>query len=208
MTRLCVAFLSLFVFACAGPSKGEMTFPAAYYRSGEGPPPAVPSCTVPIQVVVTDARPTPSVVGRRFEEEKPTVEYPIKMEGDAGAYVRNGVEKALLAADGAPAGKAPANLAITITQIALEEKTFYNAEFSGRMGLEVILTRATSSEPCWSGRVSGLGRNYGKAGNPTNYQETLNRALDHATSELLGAPGFADAMCGKCSSPTQSQALR
>jgi hypothetical protein len=200
MPRLCVAFLSLVVFACAGPSKGEITFPAAYFRSGESLPPAVPSCTAPIQVVATDARPTPSVVGRRFEEEKPTVEYPIKMQGDAGAYVRNGVEKALQAAGGAPAGKAPANLAITITQIAVEEKTFYNAEFTGRMGLEVVLTRPTSSEPCWSGRVSGSGRNYGKAGNPTNYQETLNRALDDATAQLLRAPGFADALCGKCSS--------
>src|SRR5713101_1062375 len=102
MPRLCVAFLSLVVFACAGPSKGEITFPAAYFRSGESAPPAVPSCAAPIQVVATDARPTPSVVGRRFEEERPTVEYPIKMQGDAGVYVRNGVEKALQAVDGAP----------------------------------------------------------------------------------------------------------
>src|SRR5229473_3533223 len=125
MPRLCVAFLSLLFFACAGPSKGEITFPAA--------------------------------------------------------YVRNGVEKALQAAGGSPAGKAPANLAITITQIAVEEKTFYNAEFTGRISLDVVLTRPISPEPCWSSRVSGSGRNYGKAGNPTNYQETLNRALDDAT---------------------------
>ncbi len=199
MPRLCVAFLSLVVVACAGPSKGEMTFPAAYFRSGESLPPAVPSCTGPIQVVVTDARPTSSVVGRRFEEEKPTVEYPIKMDGDAVAYVRNGVEKALQAPGGAPAGKASANLAITIAQIAVEEKTFFNAEFTGRISLDGVLTRPASSAPCWSGRLSGSGRNYGKAGKQINYQETLNRALDDATTQLLKTPGFADALCGKCS---------
>ncbi len=199
MSRLCLAFVSLFVFACAGPRQGEITFPAVYFSSRDNLPPAVPSCAAPIQVVVTDARLTPSVVGRRFEEEKPTVEYPIKMQGDAGAYVRNGVEKALQAAGGAPAGKAPANLAITITQIAVEEKTFYNAEFTGQIGVDAVLTRPTSSETCWSGRVSGSGRNYGKAGNPKNYQETLNRALDDATAQLLRVPGFTDALCGKCS---------
>lgn len=127
------------------------------------------------------------------------MEYPIKMQGDPGAYVRSGLEVAMQAAGGAPAGKTPSNLAITITEIALEEKTFYNAEFKGRIGLDAVLNRPGSSNACWSGRVSGNGQNYGKAGNPKNYQETLNRALDEASAQLLSAPGFADALCGKCS---------
>ncbi len=200
MPRYCVASLLLVVFACAGPRQGEMTFPAAYFSPHVGGlPPPVPACASPVRLQVTDARQIPSVVGRRFEEEKPTVEYPIKMQGDPAAYVRSGLQGALQAAAGAPAGKAPASLAITITEIALEEKTFYNAEYRGRIGLDAVLTHPASSNACWSGRVSGNGQNYGKAGNPKNYQETLNRALDDANAQLLSAPGFTDALCGKCS---------
>jgi hypothetical protein len=113
--------------------------------------------------------------------------------------VQSGVEKAMQAAGGAPAGKAPASLAITITQIAVEEKVVHLADFTAQVGLEAALSRPATSEACWSGRVSGSGQNHGKAGNPKNYQETLNRALDEATAQLLRAPGFADALCGKCS---------
>jgi|GEM_PF-6452231 len=120
MPRYCLASLSLLVFGCAGPRQGEITFPAAYFSPHVGGlPPAVPSCAAPVQLVVGDARQTTSVVGRRFEEEKPTVEYPIKMQGDPGAYVRSGLQVALQAAGGAPAGKMPSSLAITITEIAL-----------------------------------------------------------------------------------------
>ena len=60
---------------------------------------------------------------------------------------------------------------------------------------------ASSPAPCWKGRISGSGTNYGKAGNPENYQETLNRALEKATAELLSEKSFQDALCGKCSCP-------
>jgi hypothetical protein len=199
MPRYSLASLFLLV-ACAGPRQGEITFPASYFSPHVGGlPPPVPACASPVTLQVTDPRQTSSIVGRRFEEEKPTVEYPIKMQGDPAAYIRSGLEPALQAAGGAAAGKTPANLAISITEIALEEKTFYNAEFRGRIGLDVLLTQPASSNACWSGRVSGSGQNYGKAGNPKNYQETLNRALDEASAQLLSAPGFADALCGKCS---------
>jgi len=34
-----------------------------------------------------------------------------------------------------------------------------------------------------------------------NYQETLNRAVEKATADLLSQKSFQDALCGKCSSP-------
>jgi hypothetical protein len=121
------------------------------------------------------------------------------MQGDAGAYVRSGLEKALKAAGDAPAGKVPVNLAITITQIAVQEKVVHLADFTAQVGFDAALTRPASSEACWSSRVIGSGQNHGKAGNPQNYQEVLNQALDQASAQLLRAPGFADALCGKCS---------
>jgi hypothetical protein len=199
MPRFLLASLPLLVLAC-GSVGSDVVFPAAYFSSRDNVPPPVPSCAAPVQVRVTDARPTPSVVGRRFEDDKPTVSYPIKMQGDAAAYVHSGVEKALQAGGGAPVGKTPASLVITITQIAMEEKKVHLADFTAQLGLDASLIPATSSQTCWSGRVSGSGRNHGKAGNQKNYQETLNQALDEATAQLLKAPGFADALCGKCSS--------
>ncbi len=198
MPRILLASLPLLVLAC-GSVRGDVAFRAAYSSSRDSVPLPVPSCAAPVQVRVTDARPTPSEVGRRFEDDQPTVSYPIKMQGDPAAYVKSGVEKTLQAAGGAPAGKTPANLVITITQITMEEKRVHLADFTAQLGLDAALTPATSSQTCWSGRVSGSGRNHGKAGNPANYQETLNRALDEATAHLLSAPGFADALCGKCS---------
>lgn len=55
--------------------------------------------------------------------------------------------------------------------------------------------------------ATGSGTNYGRAGNPENYQETLNRALEKATAELLSEKSFQDALCGKCSLPDQSPSL-
>jgi hypothetical protein len=92
-------------------------------------------------------------------------------------------------------------------QLNLEERTYHNAEFSGGVGLDLVLGTASSPAPCWKGRISGSGTNYGKAGNPENYQETLNRALEKATAELLSEKSFQDALCGKCSLPAQSPSL-
>src|SRR5262249_46207040 len=193
-----LAFLSLFVLAC-GSHRGEVVFPAAYVASRDLSP-APPTCSAPVQIQVTDARQTPSVVGRRFEEDKPTVEYPVKMEGDPAAYVKSGLEKSLRVGGGAASAKTPVTLAVTITQMSMEEKIVHLADFASQLSLEATLTSPTSSQTCWSGRVSGTGKNHGKGGNPTNYQETFSRALDDASDQLIKAPGFADALCGKCSS--------
>jgi len=152
-------------------------------------------------VTVTDAREKPSPAGLRFEENKPDVTYPIEMTGDAVAYVQSALVANLKRA-GSPAGGPSASaLAVTLIQLNLEERTYHNAEFSGGVGLDLVLTTGSSPAPCWKGRISGTGTNYGKAGNPVNYQETLNRAVEKAMAELLFQKSFQDALCGKCSSP-------
>jgi hypothetical protein len=192
--------LPLAAIACAGPLTGGMYFTPSYYPSGGAVPPAVPSCSGPIAVTVTDAREKPAEVGRRFEENKPDVVYPIQMAGDAAAYVRSALEANLKRAGSPGGGQTTNTLAATLVQLSLEERTYHNAEFSGGATLDLTLTTANSPTPCWRGQISGSGTNYGKAGNPENYQETLNRALEKATADLLNQKSFQDALCGKCSS--------
>jgi len=193
--------LPLATLACAGPLTGGMFFTPSYYPSGGAVPPSVPGCSGPIAVTVTDAREKPAEAGHRFEENKPDVVYPIQMTGDAAAYVQSALEANFKRAGSPAEGQSTSTLAATLVQLNLEERTYHNAEFSGGVGLDLVLSTASSPTPCWKGRISGSGTNYGKAGNPENYQETLNRALEKATAELLAQKSFQDALCGKCASP-------
>ncbi len=192
--------LPLAVLGCAASLSEGASFQPAYYPSGGAVPPAVPPCTGPITVTVADVRDNPSEVGRRFEEKRPGVDYPIKMTGDVTAYVRSALEALLKRAGNPGPGPTAITLTVTLDQLYLEEKTYSNAEFSGGVGLEVLVNVANSSTPCWKGQITGGGTNYGKIANPENYQETLNRALEKATADLLRQRKFREALCGKCAS--------
>jgi len=199
--------LPLATLACAGPLTGGMYFSPSYYPSGGAVPLSVPSCSGPIAVTVTDARENPAEAGRRFEENKPQVDYPIQMTGDAAAYVRSALEANFKRAGSPGDGQVASTLAASLVQLNLQERTYHNAEFLGEVGLDLVLNTANSPAPCWKGRISGSGTNYGRAGNPENYQETLNRALEKATASLIAQKSFQDALCGKCSPPDQSPSL-
>jgi hypothetical protein len=192
--------LPLAVLGCAASLSEGTTFQPAYYPSGGAVPPAVPACSGPIAVTVTDVRDNPAEAGRRFEEKKPAVDYPIKMTGDQTAYVRSALEANLKRAGNPGPGPTATTLALTVDQLYLEEKTYANAEFSGGVGFEVVVNVANSPTPCWKGQITGGGTNYGKIGKTENYQETLNRALEKATSDMLRQKKFRDALCGKCAS--------
>jgi hypothetical protein len=192
--------LSLAAVACAGSLTGPTTFQLAYYPSGGAVPPSVPACSGGIAVTAADIRKGPTEAGRRFEEDKPTIDYPIQMTGDPVAFVRSAVEANLKRAGNPGPGQVASTLAVSLVNVHLEEKTYHNAEFSGAIGLDVAVYTANAATPCWKGQVTGTGSNYGKAANPENYQETLNRALEKATLELLSQPAFQDALCGKCAS--------
>lgn len=193
--------LPVAALGCAGPLTGATSFTPAYYVSGGAVPPALPGCSGPIAVTVTEEREKPQEAGRRFEEDKPTGDWPIEMTGSAADYVRSALEANLRRAGSPGTGQGTSTLQARLTQLRLEERTYHNAEFSGSVGLDLALIGPGASTPCWRGRTSGTGTNYGKAGNPENYQETLNRALEKATAELLAQKSFQDALCGKCSGP-------
>jgi hypothetical protein len=187
--------------ACAGPLQGATTFQLAYYPQDLTVPPPVPTCSGPIAVAVSDVRRNPAEAGQRFAQDQPTVVYPILMTGDAAAYVGAALEMGFKRAGSPGLGQTASTLSVWLIQLRLEEKTFFNAEFSGAVGLEVADYVANSQTPCWRGQVTGAGTNYGRAANPENYQETLNRALEKAVSNLLAEKAFLDALCGKCASP-------
>ncbi|WP_199243325.1 hypothetical protein [Vitiosangium sp. GDMCC 1.1324] len=203
-------FLSLLplcaVAACAGSRQGATAFEASYRPSETLPPMSLPTCAGPVQVAVSEGRKEPSIiVGQRFSEEAPNETYPIQMKGVV-PYVQKGLERAFRRAGHQPAGSGVAKLDVAVTQFFLEEKMYYNSSFTGRVDLESAFTLPGSSQPCWTGRVSGIGENYGVAGSPENYQETFSAAMDRAAAQLFEAPGFADALCGRCSGVAPQQA--
>ena len=190
-------FLPLAVLGCAASLNEAATFPPKYYPSGPLPR-TVPACAGPIAVTTTDGRENPSEAGRRFEEQKPASDYPIKMTGDAMAYVKSALEGILKRAGNPGGGPTATTLAVTLDELYLEEKTYVNAEFSAGVALEVVVN--VKNTPCWKGEITGQGANYGKVGNTESYQQTLNRAFENAVFNMFRQKKFREALCGKCAS--------
>jgi hypothetical protein len=147
---------------------------------------------------VSDARTDTTQVGRRFWEEHPNQDYPIRLEGKADAFIQQGLERALMRAGHPSQAGNEKNLTVKVTQLSVEEKVFRNSEYDGMVTLEVSLGAPGSEHACWTGRIRGVSENYGKAGSAENYQETLSRAVDHAASVLFANEDFGKALCGKC----------
>jgi hypothetical protein len=189
--------LPLALLGCVASLHDSATFTPKYYPSGPLPR-TVPPCAGPIVVTVTDDRENPTEAGRRFEEEKPAADYPIKMTGDATAYFHSAFEAILKRAGNPGAGPTATTLAISLEEVYLEEKTYVNAEFSGGVALEVVVS--VGNAPCWKGEITGQGTNYGSVGSTESYQQTLNRALENAAFNMFRQKKFREALCGKCAS--------
>jgi hypothetical protein len=203
--RLAALAALLPLLACAGPVTGAKSFRPRYQPSEEAPI-ALRSCAAPLALQVSDSRAQPAVVGRRFQEGRPSNEYPIQMEGDPVTYVQSALERAFARGGRPTGGVDAARFSVTLTQLNLEEKVFRNAEYDGQVTFEAALTLPGAKAPCWSGRIMGKGENYGSAGSPVNYEETLNRALDNAAARLFDQTDFNDALCGRCATQADAQA--
>jgi hypothetical protein len=190
-------FLPLAALGCAASLSAGTTFPPKYYPSGPLPR-TVPACAGPIAVTTTDAREDPNEAGRRFAESKPASDYPIKMTGDATAYVQSALEAILKRAGNPGAGATKTTVAVALDELYLEEKTYVNAEFSAGVALEVVVS--VGNTPCWKGEITGQGTNYGGVGDTESYQQTLNRALENAVFNMFRQKKFREALCGKCAS--------
>lgn len=187
--------LPLAVLGCKASLNEGTTFPPNYYASGPLPR-TVPACAGPIAVTTTDGRENPSEAGRRYEEQKPATDYPIKMTGDAMAYVKSALEGILKRAGNPGKGATATTLAVTLDELYLQEKTYVNAEFTAGVALEVVVN--VGSTPCWKGEITGAGENYGSVGSTESYQQTLNRAFENAVFNMFRQKKFREALCGKC----------
>jgi hypothetical protein len=190
--------------ACGGPRMGAVTFAADYRPSEIHLTRPLPPCVGPIQVLVSDARTEPAV-GYRFQEGRPQVRFPIWMQGALAPSFQAGLHRVFQHASAFRAGRSPVQLHVAVTRLFIEESIFNNSEFDGWVDFDAMVLHPASSQPCWAGHASGFAENYGRAGNPENYQETLSTALERATINLLGEPGFVEALCGRCSAAPAAQ---
>jgi hypothetical protein len=201
MRHFLLLLLSSAAVACGGYG-GPAAFPPATSQYGNPVPLTLPPCAQAVQVSITDHRANPSVIGERYVENTPTVRYPIQMQGDALKYVGDALVLRLNQTGATAPNSSQGTLAVELLQLMIDEKIFYNSEYSAHMALHLVLKSPAAAQPCWEGQVNASASNYGQSASTVNYQETLDRLMDAAIAELVKAPGFSEALCGRCTSPT------
>jgi hypothetical protein len=149
------------------------------------------SCSAVSQVQAQDAR-TQKTLGTRVHESKP-LHADVTAGSDPAAWVADGVRGVLKQNGFSSEGGGP-RLLVTLDALHTVESIWHRSSYDARIALSGEL-QSPAGKVCWKGDVEGQGGNYGYAGSIVNYQETLNAALDAATSNMMLAPGFKDALC-------------
>jgi hypothetical protein len=138
------------------------------------------------------------LIGQRYMENTPDTRYPIQMQGDALVYVGNALNLRLQQAGARAPNTSQATLSVQLLQLMLDEAIFFNSTYNAQTTLQIVLQSPGSAQACWQGQVYATASNYGHSASTVNYQETLDRLMDAAMTQLVKAPGFSDALCGKC----------
>ena len=185
------AGLAFLVTACRVSSVGPVTFPAAYSPEEPIVASTVDACVAVGTIYVADDRPDRSTVGERSIEAREGRAV-ISIEGDIEDWLRSGIERAFETAAIRRVDSAP-SVTFRLTTLVVDEVAYRNAEYDGRVVLEVSVVGA-DGEPSSFG-ASGTAENYGRPGNPANYQETINHALDRAASQAVSNAGFHRRLC-------------
>ena len=118
------------------------------------------------------------------------------MEGNIESWLRSGVRRALDLAvirDNPSSGLV---LSVTLTSLVIEEVAYVNSEYEGRVVLDLALREPGAATDGWTSRAEGAAQNYGRPGNPVNYQETVNHALDRAAAEIVTSSDLIEQLCG------------
>jgi hypothetical protein len=135
-------------------------------------------------LTVEDGR-SETTLGRRSLEQKSQENKEVSFGGDPARWAQTGIEEIFQQAHlGTRQADKPA-LRIKIEQLLTDEIVYRRAEYDARVVLAAEVLPAGGGPACWSTRADGFAENYGYAGNLTNYQETLNHALDRAVLKLL-----------------------
>lgn len=177
--------------ACAPSTLTPTTFSADYKTMGSmGDFQTAPDCAsyAAVEVAVPDDL---SRVGVRYLEEG-SERWDVGMTGDAEAWLRAGVDNALRMASIEQDAASGHTVRVELDAITTDESVYRQAEFDGKV---VLRARVTGGGADWSGTKEGFAENYGSPGSNTNYQETVNHALDKALAALVNDSGFRDALC-------------
>jgi hypothetical protein len=152
------------------------------------------SCHAISQLEARDAR-VDKALGVRTLETKP-VKADVTAGGDPAAWVHDGVQ-GFLEQNAVSFGGAGPRLLVSLDSLHTVESAWHRASYDASVALTGQLLSA-AGRTCWKGSVDGEFGNYGYAGSVQNYQETLNGALDAASTHLAEAQGFKTALC-QCS---------
>ncbi len=184
--------ISLGLLGCAVERVDPMSVPLVY-----SPTPGAPavsgalSCTVVGAIEVTDGR-ADKLLGLRAIQNKP-LNAQVSTSSDPTAWVRQGVDSYLSHNGLKVQGNGP-KLVLTLDQLQTSESVYHRASYEAHVAVTAEL-KSPGGKSCWKGTVQGKGSNYGYAGSVENYQETLNRALDDASLQLVSPQAFRDALC-------------
>ena len=156
---------------------------------------AVADCARYTSFGVADARQARSVVGKRYGEDYPDQSYPISITGDLVAAVAAGTQVAIDKALVRQGTTSNADLKLSVVNLSIEERAKFNSVFTAALALDVLVIDRRSQSIAWQSRKTGHGSNYGKRGNPVNYQETFSRSLEDVLSQIVRDPEFSRAIC-------------
>jgi hypothetical protein len=176
-----------------------ISFPTDYRPEGSaGAITVVPACAVYREFTVLDQRPDKHNAGIRTIQDRPD-RSDIFIEGDVAAWFRAGVERGLALAQFPQDSGAKLDLTFKLAGIHIEEIAYRNSTFEGRVVIDIELREPGSSGHLWTDRVDGTAENYGRPGNPENYRETINHALDRAVASALNNTELRSRLCGTTS---------
>jgi hypothetical protein len=186
MTKTCLALIGLAAAACAPSLLSPTTFSADYTMMGSiGDFSTAPECATYGELEVVTP-PDLDKVGVRYLEEGDR-RWDVGMTGDAEAWLRAGVESALRAASIEQSDSGP-TVTVELVSITTDESVYRKAEYDGKVAIRGRVGG-------WSATKDGFAENYGNPGSNTNYQETVNHALDRALAALVNDSGFTGALC-------------
>lgn len=149
------------------------------------------SCNAISQVQASDAR-IEKTLGVRAHESKP-LKADVTVAGDPAAWLHDGVQGFLAQNAVSFQGSGP-KLLVSLDSLHTIESVLRRASYDASVGLTAELQSATGKS-CWKQSVEGTAGNYGYAGSVPNYQDTLNSALDAASTHLGQSQGFKTALC-------------
>jgi hypothetical protein len=182
---------------CKVSSVEPMTFPATYRPEGAaGAVTVAPACAVVHELDVVDGRSDKSLVGARSIQDK-DARSDVLIEGDIEAWLRAAISRGLVQGHFPQEEGADLDLRFELESIQIDEVAYRNSTYEGRVILGVEIVNSTTGDAIWSHRADGVSTNYGRPGNPTNYQETINHALDRAVARALNEPALRDALCAE-----------